>query len=86
MLVLHLFMVAISRETLFQEDGDGSTIDPLVWENGFRTKVRKTGSRIIEDFAGLPGRPGFLDLPVFLHTLVQLLIVISVAGLCLFPF
>ena len=60
MLVLHRYMVAISRETLNYDDGDGSIIDPLVWDKGHRAKSRKTGSRLIERPAGLPGPPAFL--------------------------
>ena len=41
MLVLHRFVVAISRETLNQDDGEGAKIDPLVWDKGLRSKARK---------------------------------------------
>ena len=60
-LSLHRFMVAIARESLNVGDGDGSIIDPLCWDRGSRTKVRKVDERVVVDLAQLPGPPGFLD-------------------------
>ena len=61
MLSLHRFMVAIARESLISGDGDGSIIDPLCWDCGSRTKVRRVDERVVVDLAQLPGPPGFLD-------------------------
>ena len=54
-------MVAFCSETLNHGDGDGSRIDPTVWDKGSKHKVRRVESRVIEDSAGLPGPPGFRD-------------------------
>ena len=59
MLVLHRFMVAIAGEAL--NHGDGSLVDPLVWDKRSKTQVRKIDTRLIHDLACLPGPPGFLD-------------------------
>ena len=64
---LHRFMVAIARESLHAGDGDGSIIDPLCWDRGSRTKVRRIDERVAVDLAQLPCPPGFLD-----HNLVTL--------------
>ena len=42
-------------------DGDGSKVDPLIWDQGSKAKVRNIYSRVVVDLAGLPGPPGFLD-------------------------
>ena len=59
--LLHRFMVAIARESLNFSDGDGSMVDPWIWDQGSKPKVRKIDSRVVVDLAGLPGPPGFLD-------------------------
>ena len=60
-LSLHRFMVAIVRESLNVGEGDGSIFNPLVWDLGSRTKVRRVHDRVVVDLAQLPGPPGFLD-------------------------
>ena len=62
MLVLHRYMVAISRESLNHDGGGGSGVHLTVWDYGSsRTKTRRVDSRLVEDLAALPGPPGFLD-------------------------
>ena len=58
-LSLHRFLIAIARESLNHSDG-GSAIDPLCWDLGSRTKVRRVDERVVVEFAKMPG-PGFLD-------------------------
>ena len=36
-------------------------IDPLVWDQGSRTKVRRVDNWVVVDLAQLPGPLGFLD-------------------------
>ena len=58
-------MVAIAGESLYVGEGDGSIIDPLVWDQGSRTKVRRVPDMVVVDLAQLPGDPGFLDHDLF---------------------
>ena len=60
-LSLHRFMVAIARESLNIGDSNGSVIDPLCWDRGSRSKVRRVDERVLVELAQLPGPPGFLD-------------------------
>ena len=60
LLLLHRFMVAISREALHRSSSEGDTLDPLIWDCSYRPKVRRVEDRVIQEFAGLPGPTGFL--------------------------
>ena len=60
---LHRFTIAVSRVSV-NHDGRGSTApDPLVWDQGGRSKQRKVDIRFDIDLAPLPGPPGFLHGP-----------------------
>ena len=61
LLSLHRFMVAIARESLNISENSGSVIDPLCWDCGSRTEVRRVDDRVVVDLAELLGPPGFLD-------------------------
>ena len=41
----------------------GTARDPVVWDQGSRTKVRKLAIRVTVDLASLPCSPGFLGGP-----------------------
>ena len=58
---LHRFMIAIARVSVNHDGKGGTALDPLVWDQGSRPKVRKLHIRVNVDLASLPGRPGFLN-------------------------
>ena len=60
-LSLHRFMVAIARESINMGDSNGSIIDPLCWDRGSRSKVRRVDERVLVEHAQMPGPPDFLD-------------------------
>ena len=61
MLELHRFMVAISRIEVNHDGSGGTAPDAMIWDKGGALKTRAAPSRLIIDFASLPGPPGFLD-------------------------
>ena len=61
MTVLHHFMIVIARVSVNHDGKGGTALDPLVWDQGSRPKVRKLHIRIDVDLASLPGPPGFLN-------------------------
>ena len=58
---LHRFMVAVARVSVNHDGKGGTALDPLVWDQGSRPKVRKPHIRVNVDLASLPGPPGFLN-------------------------
>ena len=58
---LHRFMTAIARVSVNHDGRGGTALDPLVWDQGSRPKVRKLAVRVTVDLASLPGPPGFLN-------------------------
>ena len=56
-------MIAIARVSVNHDGRGGTALDPLVWDQGSRPKVRKLAIRVNVDIASLPGRPGFLGSP-----------------------
>ena len=63
MLQLHRSMIALARVTVNHDGRGGTAPDPLVWDQGGRKKVRRTGLRVNIDLASLPSPPGFLNGP-----------------------
>ena len=61
MLDLHRFMVSISRIEVNHDGSGGTAPDAMVWDKGGILKARVPPSRLIVDYAFLPGPPGFLD-------------------------
>ena len=61
MVDLHRFMVAIARVSVNHDGRGGTAPDPLVWDRGSKSKVRKLAIRVTVDLASLPGPPGFLS-------------------------
>ena len=61
MLDLHRFMIAVARVSVNHDGKGGTAPDPLVWDQGSRSKVRKLAIRVNVDLASLPGPPGFLN-------------------------
>ena len=61
MIYLHRFMIAIARVSVNHDDKGGTALDPLVWDQGRRPKVRKLAIRVNVDLASLLGPPGFLN-------------------------
>ena len=65
---LHRFMIAVSRVSVNHDGRGGTAPDPLVWDQGGRSKQRKVDIRVNIDLATLPGPPGFLQGPwVMVH-------------------
>ena len=61
MLDVHRFMIAVARVSVNHDGKGGTAPDPLVWDQGSRSKVRKIATRVNVDLASLLGRPGFLN-------------------------
>ena len=61
MLVLHKFMVAISRIEVNQDGHGGTAPDAKIWDEVSVPKLRASSVRVIVDHASLPGPPGFLE-------------------------
>ena len=59
MLDLHRFMIAVARVSVNHDGKGGTDLDPLVWDQWSRPKVRKLAIRVNVDLAYLPGLPGF---------------------------
>ena len=65
-------MIAVSRVSVKHDGRGGTTLDPLVWDQGGRKKHREVDIRINVDLAPLPGPPGFLHGPwVQVHGVVS---------------
>ena len=60
---LHRFIIAVSRVVVNHDGRRVSAPDPLVWDQGSKSKQRKTDVRVFVDLASLPGPPGFLNGP-----------------------
>ena len=60
MLDLRRFMVAISRIEVNHDGFGGSAPDAMVWDVGGVANTRSLTSRLIVDYAALPGPPDFL--------------------------
>ena len=58
---LHRFMIAVARVSVNHDGKGGTAPDPLVWDQGSRSKVRKLAIRVNVDLACLPGPSGFLN-------------------------
>ena len=58
---LHRFMIAIARVSVNHDGRGGTALDPLVWDQGSKPKVRKLAIQVNVDLASLPGPPGFLN-------------------------
>ena len=67
MLQLHRFMVAIAQVSINHDGRAGSASDPLVWDQGSRSKQRRVDVRVYVDLAMLPSTPGFLNGPWVQH-------------------
>ena len=50
---LHRFMVAIARVSVNHDGKGGTALDPLVWDQVSRPKVRKLAIRFSVDLASL---------------------------------
>ena len=58
---LHRFMIAIARVSVNHDDKGGTALDPLVWDQRSKLKVRKLAIRVNVDLASLHGQPGSLN-------------------------
>ena len=58
---LHRFMIGVARVSVNHDGKGGTALDPLVWDQGSKPKVRKLAIRVNVDLASLPGPPGFLN-------------------------
>ena len=58
---LHRFMIAVARVSVNHDGKGGAALDPLVWDQGSKPKVRNLAIRVNVDLASLPGPPGFLN-------------------------
>ena len=64
---LHKLMVAISREVLNIDDHGGTSVHPVVWDQGSRVKTRRADTRVIIEFASQPGPPRISGQRLALH-------------------
>ena len=60
MTYLNGFMIAVARVPVNHDGKGGTAPDPLVWDQGSKSKIRKLAIRVNVDLAFLPGLPGFL--------------------------
>ena len=56
-----VFLIAIARVSVNHDGWGGTAPDPLVWDQGSRSKVRKLHIRVNVDLASLLGPTGFLN-------------------------